>query len=193
MPRGTVLVTCFRPWSQSLEFSGRGAVMSATREDVTRKKPEPTAEELAAEEIVRQHVGLPEPSARVHKRKQFGRLPLFEMRIKRSSGRNRPMHHAATRPGHAHRPHGKELNVDAALLASSKFCLTLINLIRPRQSFIISMTLGLPMHRYCRSCAEDSVSGSANILATKCVDLTTGPQPNRGRTAASRSLLPFCS
>ena len=35
-------------------FSGRGAVMDATLEDVTKKKrPEPTAEEKIAEELVR--------------------------------------------------------------------------------------------------------------------------------------------
>src|SRR5215469_8370181 len=34
-------------------LGGRGAVMSATLEDVTRKKPEPSAGQAAAEELVR--------------------------------------------------------------------------------------------------------------------------------------------
>jgi len=33
-------------------FSGRGAVMSATLETVTKKRPEPTAEQVTAEELV---------------------------------------------------------------------------------------------------------------------------------------------
>src|SRR6185437_15292295 len=39
--------------SLSLVFSRNGAVMTETLETVTKKKPEPTAEQVAAEELVR--------------------------------------------------------------------------------------------------------------------------------------------
>jgi len=50
---GTVELTVFPASIAELGVSGKGAVMTSTLENVTEKEPEPSAEQLAAEELVR--------------------------------------------------------------------------------------------------------------------------------------------
>jgi hypothetical protein len=46
-------LTVFPAPIAELGVSGKGAVMASTLENVTEKEPEPSAEQLAAEELVR--------------------------------------------------------------------------------------------------------------------------------------------